>query len=117
VQPTLAAWENIHNFAVNTAKTAAYFGILYVGMKDNTQRGGIRRGLSHGFFNFAHSPLFFIATMGFTALFRSTVFALILAMRLDLSLAATSTGAINMAAITFSANIKAQLTMFAFQFN
>jgi hypothetical protein len=85
---------------------AMRFGILHDGMKDNTQRGGIRRGISHGFFSFTHSPLFFIATMSFTALFRSTVFALILAMRLDLSFMATAAGAINMAAITFSANIK-----------
>jgi hypothetical protein len=75
-------------------------------MKDNTRRGGIRRGISHGFFSFTHSPLFFIATMGLAALIRSTVSALSLAMRLHLSFTATAAGAVEMTAITFSANIK-----------
>jgi hypothetical protein len=106
VHPTLAGWKNIYNFAVNTAKTATCFGILHIGIKDNTQRGGIRRGISHGFFSFSHSPLFFIATMGLAALFRSTVSALGLAMRYHLSFTATAAGAVQMTAITFSTNIK-----------
>jgi hypothetical protein len=44
--------------------------------------------------------------MGFTALFRSTVLALGLAMRLHLSFTATAAGAVKMTAITFSAKIK-----------
>jgi hypothetical protein len=44
--------------------------------------------------------------MGFAALIRSTVSALILAMRLHLSFKTTAVGAVNMTAITFSANIK-----------
>jgi hypothetical protein len=55
--------------------------------------------------------------MSFAALFRSTVSALGLAMGLHLSFTATAAGAVEMTAITFSANIKSQLTMFAFQFN
>jgi hypothetical protein len=55
--------------------------------------------------------------MSFAALIRSTVSALGLAMSLQLSFAATSAGAVNMTAITFSANIKSYLTMFAFEFN
>jgi hypothetical protein len=106
VQQTLTAWKNIHNFAVDTAKTAACSGILHNWIGDNTQRGEISRLISHGFFSFTHSPLFFIATMGFTALFRSAVLALGLAMRLGLSFTATAAGAINMTTITFSANIK-----------
>jgi hypothetical protein len=86
-------------------------------MKDNTQRGAIRRLISHGFFSFSHSPLFFIATMGLAALIRSTVSALGFAVSYQLSFKATATGAIEMTAITFSANIESQLTMFAFQFN
>jgi protein-S-isoprenylcysteine O-methyltransferase Ste14 len=106
VQQTLAGWKNNHNFAVNTAKTAAWFGILHNWIGDNTQRREINRLISHGFFSFTHSPLFFIATMGFTALFRSTVLALGLAMRLHLSFTATAAGAVKMTAITFSAKIK-----------
>jgi hypothetical protein len=55
--------------------------------------------------------------MGFAALIRSTVFALGLAMSLQLSFTAASAGAVEMTAITFSANIKSELTMFAFQLN
>jgi hypothetical protein len=106
VQQTLAGWKNIHNFTVDTAKTAAWFGILHNWIGDNTQRREINRLISHGFFSFTHSPFFFIATMSFAALFRSTVLALGLAMSNQLSLTATAAGAINMTAITFSANIK-----------
>jgi hypothetical protein len=117
VQHTLAAWKSIHNFAVNTAKTAAWFGILHDWIQDNTQSGGVRRGISHGFINFTHSSLFFIATMGLAALIRSTVLALSLAMRLHLSVTTTAAGAVDMTAVTFSANIKSYFTMVAFQFN
>jgi len=55
--------------------------------------------------------------MSFAALIRSTVSALGFAMRPQLSLAATFAGAVNMAAITFSANIESEFTMLAFQLN
>jgi hypothetical protein len=55
--------------------------------------------------------------MGFAALVRSTVLALSLAMRLHLSFMTTAVGAVEMTAITFSANIKSYFTMVAFQFN
>jgi hypothetical protein len=106
VQHTLTAWKNIHNFAVNTAKTAAWFGILYDGIKDNTQRGEIRRLISHGFFRFTQSSHFLIVTMSFATLIRGTVSALGLATSLQLSFTATAAGAVNMTAITFSANMK-----------
>jgi hypothetical protein len=106
VQYTLTAWKNIHNFAVNTAKTAAWLGILHDGIKDNTQRGGIRRGISHGFFSFTHPSHFLIVTMSFAALIRGAVLALGLAMSLQLSSTATAAGAVNMTMIAFSANIK-----------
>jgi len=44
--------------------------------------------------------------MGFAALIRSTVSALGLAMSLHLSFTTTAAGAVDMTAITFSANIK-----------
>jgi len=116
-QNTLSAGKNIHNFAVDTAKTAACFGILHDRIGDNTQKGGICRLISHGFFSFTHPSHFFIATMSLAALVRGTVSTLGLTMRLQLGLAATSTAAVNMAAITFSANIKPYFTMGALQFN
>jgi hypothetical protein len=106
VQHWLAAWKNIHNFSIDTAKTAASFRILHDGIFDNTQRKAIRRLISHGFFNFAHTSHFLIVTMSFAALIRGTVSALGLAMRLYLSFTTTAAGAVCMTAITFSANIK-----------
>jgi hypothetical protein len=44
--------------------------------------------------------------MGFAALIRGPVLALGLAMSLQLSFTTTAAGAVNMTAITFSANIK-----------
>jgi hypothetical protein len=105
-QNTLPAGKTIHNFAVDTAKTAACFGILHDRITDNTQKGGICRFISHGFFNFAHPSHFLIVTMSFATLIRGTVSALGLAMSLQLSLTATAAGAVYMAAITFSANMK-----------
>jgi hypothetical protein len=55
--------------------------------------------------------------MGLAALIRSTVLALSLAMRLHLSVTTTAAGAVDMTAVTFSANIKSYFTMVAFQFN
>jgi hypothetical protein len=49
---------------------------------------------------------FFIATMSLTALIRSTVSALGFAMSHQLSYMATAAGAIQMTAITISANMK-----------
>jgi hypothetical protein len=117
VQQTLTAWKNIHNFAVNTAKAAAWFGILHNWIGDSTQRREINRLISHGFFSLTHSPLFFIATMGFAALIGSTVSALRFAMNLQLSFTTTAAGAVNMTAIAFSAHTKSYFTMVAFQFN
>ena len=102
----LAAWKRIHNFAVKTTKMASWLGVFHDGIKDNTQGRGIRRLISHGFFNFSHSPLFFIATMSLAALIRSTVSALGLAMSYQLSLTATVAAAVQMTAITFSAKIE-----------
>jgi hypothetical protein len=54
--------------------------------------------------------------MNSAALIRGTVSALSLAMSLQLSFTTTSAGAVNMPAITFSANIKSLPTMLAFKF-
>jgi hypothetical protein len=117
VPHTLPAWKSIDNFAVNTAKTAARFGIFHDGIEDNTPGRGNRRLISHAFFNSTHSSHFFIATMSLAALIRSTVSALSLAMSHQLRLTATAAGAVQMTSIAFSANIKSCFTMVAFQFN